>query len=57
MEEKECNVKIENVKKIKTRARKLLWHGIGNFVWASGGGRGEFYGNREKFSGRGGRAE
>ena len=28
---------IEDVKKkIHARARKVLWHGIGNFVWASG---------------------
>ena len=31
---------IENVKKkIHARARKMLSHGIGNFVWPSGSGR------------------
>ena len=43
--------KIENVKtKIHAIARKVLYHGIGNFVWASGSGQGEFKGSRKKFS-------
>ena len=43
--------KIENVKKkIRARAKKLLWHGIGNLVWANGSGRGEVRGSRKKFS-------
>ena len=29
----------------------MLWHGIGNFVWASGSGRAEVCGSREKLSG------
>ena len=34
--------KIEDVKKkIHARVRKVLQHGIGNFVWANGSGRGE----------------
>ena len=34
--------KIENMmKKIHARARKILYNGIGNFVWASGSGREE----------------
>ena len=34
--------KIQNVsEKIHARARKVLQHGIGCFVWASGSGRGE----------------
>ena len=44
-------------KKINARARKVLWHGIGNFVWASGSGRGEVGGSRKKFSGGEGRAK
>ena len=49
--------KIEDVKKkIHARARMLL-HGIGNFVWASGSGRGEVEGSRKKFIGRERRAE
>ena len=44
-------------KKIHARARKVLWHGIGNFVWASGSGRGEVGGSRKKFSGGEGRAK
>ena len=44
-------VEIENVKKkIHARARKMLKHGIGNFVWTSGGGRGKVGGSLEKFS-------
>ena len=44
-------------KKIYTRARKMLQHGIGNFVWANGSGRGEVGGSRKKFSGRERRAK
>ena len=44
--------KIEDVKKkINARARKMLYHGIDNFVWASGSGRGEVMNSRKKFSG------
>ena len=35
----------------------MLYHGICNFVWASGNGRGEIFGSREKFSGGEGGAE
>ena len=43
--------KIKDVKKkIHVRARKALWHGIGDFVWASGSGGGEVGGNHKKFS-------
>ena len=35
----------------------MLWHGIGNFIWASGSERGEVGGSRKKFSGREGRAK
>ena len=42
--------KIKNVKKIHAIARKVLLHGIRNFVWASGNGRGEVGGSRKKFS-------
>ena len=38
-------------KKIHARARKMLLHGIGNFVWASGSGGGKVGGSRMKFSG------
>ena len=49
---------IEDVKKkIHARARKMLLHGIGNFVWASGSGWGKVGGSREKFSGRERRAK
>ena len=49
---------IEDVKKkIHARARKMLQHGISNFVWDSGSGRGNFGGIREKFSGGEKRAE
>ena len=49
---------IEDVKKkIHARARKVLQHGIGNFVWASGSGRGEIGGSRKKFSERERKAE
>ena len=45
--------RIEYVKKkIHARARKMLQHGIGNFVWVSGSGRGEVEGSRKKLSGR-----
>ena len=34
--------KIEDMKKkIHVRARKMLYHGIGSFVWASGSGGGK----------------
>ena len=50
--------KIEDVKKkIHVRARKMLLHGIGNFVRASGSGRGKVEGNCKKFSGRERRAK
>ena len=50
--------KIEDVKKkIHARARKMLYHGIGNFVWASGGGGAKVGDSRMKFSGRERRAE
>ena len=43
--------KSEDVKKkIHARARKVLYHRIGNFVWASGGRGGEVGGSRKKFS-------
>ena len=49
---------IEDVeKKINARTRKVLWHGIGNFAWASGSGGGKVGGSRKKFSGREGRAK
>ena len=49
---------IEDVKKkIHARARKMLLHGIGNFVWASGSGGGKVGGSRKKFSGGERRAE
>ena len=51
-------VKIENMKKkIHARARKVLWHEIGNFVWVSGSGREEVRGSRKKFSRGEGRAK
>ena len=41
--------KIENISgKIHATARKVLYHGIGNFDWASGSGRGEVSGSRKK---------
>ena len=50
--------KIEDVKKkIHARPRKVLYHGIGNFVWASGGGRGEVGGSSMKFRSRERRAK
>ena len=49
---------IEDVKKkIHARASKMLQHGIGNFVWASGSGREEIGGSRKKFSERERRAK
>ena len=43
--------KTEDVKKkIHARTRKVLYHGIGNFVWTSGSGRGEIGGSHKKFS-------
>ena len=49
---------IEDVKKkIHARAWKMLWHGIGNFVWASGSGGGKIGGSRKTFNGRERRAE
>ena len=42
--------KIEDVKKkIHARARKVLQHGIGNFVRASGSGGRKVSGSRKKF--------
>ena len=41
--------KIEDVK-IHARVRKMLWHGIDSFVWASDSGGGKVGGNRKKFS-------
>ena len=42
---------IEDVKKkIYARARKMLQHRIGNFVWVSGSGGGKVGGSRKKFS-------
>ena len=50
--------KIEDVnKKIRARARKVLYYGIGNFVWASGSGRGEVGGSCKRFSRRERRAK
>ena len=53
---KERNVKtgkIENVKKkIHASVRKVLWHGIGDFVWASARDGGEVCGSHEIFSER-----
>ena len=49
---------IEDVKnKIHVRARKILKHGIGNFVWANGSGRGKVEGRCKKFSNREKRAK
>ena len=49
---------IENVPdKIRARARKMLQHGIGDFVWASGNGQREIRGSCKKFSGKERRAE
>ena len=51
-------VEIEDAKKkILARARKVLYHGKGNFVWASGSGGGKVGGGRKKFSGGERRAE
>ena len=50
--------KIENVKKkIHAITRKMLQHGIGNFLWVGGSGRGKVGGSRIKFSGGERRAE
>ena len=50
--------KIENMQeKINAKAKKMLYHGIGNFVWASGSRRGEVCGSREKFSKSKGKAK
>ena len=50
--------KIKNVKKkIHARAKRVLLHGIGNFVWASGSEREKIGGSRKKFSDGEGRAE
>ena len=43
---------MEDVKKIHARARKMLYHVIGNFVWARGSAREEVGGSHKKFSGR-----
>ena len=49
---------IEDVKKkIYARARKMLWHRISNFVWASGSKGGKVGGSYKKFSGGARRAE
>ena len=43
---------IEDVKKkFHAKARKMLSHGIDNFVWASGSGREKVGGSHNKFSG------
>ena len=50
--------KIKDVKKkIYARARKMVQHGIGNFVWGSGSGGGKIGGSRKKFSTREGRSK
>ena len=50
--------KIEDVKKkIHFKARKMLQHGIGNFVLASGSGGGKAGGARKKFRGEERRAK
>ena len=49
--------KIKDVKKKNhARARKVLQHGIDNFVWASGSGGGNVRGSRKKLIGKKGRA-
>ena len=54
----QCAREIKDVKKkIHARARKVLWRGIGNFVWASGRGGRKVGGSRKKFSEREGRTE
>ena len=41
---------LEDVKKkIHARARKMLYRGIGNFVWTSGSGGGKVGGSLKKF--------
>ena len=60
MEGKKSPGKIKNVKKkIHARARKVLSHGIGKYmyIWVSGSVRGKICGSREKFSGGEGKAE
>ena len=47
---------IEDEKKIHARARNVLQHRIGNFVWASGSGQ-EVRGSCKKFSRRERRAK
>ena len=42
--------KIEIVKNIHVRVRKVLKHGIGNTVWASGSSHGEVRASCKKFS-------
>ena len=43
---------VEDVKKkVHARARKMLLHGMGNFVWAGGSGREKAGGSHKKFSG------
>ena len=50
--------KIEDVKKkIHARARKMIHHGINNFVWASGSEGGKVAGSRKKFNGEERRAK
>ena len=50
--------KIKNMKeKIHARARKVLFHGIVDFVSARGSGLGEVCGSRNKFNGKERRAE
>ena len=48
---------IEDVKKIHARARTVLQHVIGNFVWASGSGQRKDGGSCKKFSNREGGAK
>ena len=49
---------IEDVKKkIHARTRKVLYHGIGNFVWVSGNEQGKVDGGCKKFSGGEGKAK
>ena len=42
--------KIKDVEKIHAGAREVLQHKLGDFVWASGGGRREVGHSRNKFS-------
>ena len=59
IEERECidQERLKMCEKNHARARKVLWHGVGSFVWANGNRRGEVCGSREKFSGGEGGAE